>query len=94
MFMLATLKELQLATLNVLPFFTLCSVRVSALVTVRKNLKIGDLFDFQRGHIASARLAGASVTKTPERQFPRLCRHTRIMGRQHQRRGTVGENQH
>jgi hypothetical protein len=30
---LATLKELQLATLNVLPF-TLCSARVSALVIV------------------------------------------------------------
>jgi hypothetical protein len=29
-----------------------------------------------------------------ERQFLRLCRHTRIMGRQHQRRGTVGKNQH
>jgi hypothetical protein len=29
-----------------------------------------------------------------ERQFLRLCRHTRIMGRQHQRKGTVGENQH
>jgi hypothetical protein len=29
-----------------------------------------------------------------ERQFLRLCRHTRIMARQHQRKGTVGENQH
>jgi hypothetical protein len=29
-----------------------------------------------------------------ERQFLRLCRHTLIMRRQHQRRGTVGENQH
>jgi hypothetical protein len=29
-----------------------------------------------------------------ERQFLRLYRHTRIMGRQLQRRGTVGENQH
>jgi hypothetical protein len=31
---LGTLKELQLATLNVLPLFTLCSARVSALVIV------------------------------------------------------------
>jgi hypothetical protein len=29
-----------------------------------------------------------------ERHFPRLFRHARITGRQHQRRGTVGENQH
>jgi hypothetical protein len=29
-----------------------------------------------------------------ERQFLRLCRRTRIMWRQHQRRGTVGKNQH
>jgi hypothetical protein len=29
-----TLKELQLATLNVLPLFTFCSARVSALVIV------------------------------------------------------------
>jgi hypothetical protein len=29
-----------------------------------------------------------------QRQFLRLCRHTRIMGWQHQQRGTVGENQH
>jgi hypothetical protein len=29
-----------------------------------------------------------------ERQFPRLGRHTRIMVRQHQRRGAVDENQH
>jgi hypothetical protein len=28
------------------------------------------------------------------RQFLRLCRHTWIMGRQHPRRGRVGENQH
>jgi hypothetical protein len=32
--MLATLKEIQLATWNVLPFFKLCSARVSALLTV------------------------------------------------------------
>jgi hypothetical protein len=29
-----------------------------------------------------------------ERQFLRLCRRTRIMGRQHQQKETVGENQH
>jgi hypothetical protein len=29
-----------------------------------------------------------------ERQFLRLCRHTRIMGRRYQWRGTVGESQH
>jgi hypothetical protein len=29
-----------------------------------------------------------------EQQFLRLCRHTWIMGRQHQQRGTMGENQH
>jgi hypothetical protein len=60
---------------------------------------MGDLPDFEREHIVGARLAGASVTKAAtllgyqERQFLRLCRHTRIMGRQHQRRGTVGENE-
>jgi hypothetical protein len=27
-------------------------------------------------------------------QFLRLCRHTRIMGRQHQRRGTMGDSQY
>jgi hypothetical protein len=59
-----------------------------------------DLSDFETGQIVDVRLAGASVTKTAalliyrERQFLRLCRHTGIMGRQHQRRGTVGENQH
>jgi hypothetical protein len=33
-FVLAKLEELQLAALNVLPFFTLCSACVSALVIV------------------------------------------------------------
>jgi hypothetical protein len=31
---------------------------------VRKNRKMGDLSDFERGQIAGARLAGASETKT------------------------------
>jgi hypothetical protein len=57
---------------------------------------MGDLSDFEREQIVGTRLAGASVTKLSyyqvyrERQFLRLCRHTRIMGKQHQRRGTVG----
>jgi hypothetical protein len=29
-----------------------------------KNWKVGDLFGFKRGQIVSARLAGASMTKT------------------------------
>jgi hypothetical protein len=48
-----------------------------------------DLSDSKRGQIVGAHLAGASVYR--ERQFLRLCRRTRIMGRQRQRRGTVGE---
>jgi hypothetical protein len=58
------------------------------------------LSDFERGTIVGTRLTGASVIKTgtllvhQERQFLSLCwRRTGFMGRQHQRRGTVGENQ-
>jgi hypothetical protein len=65
---------------------------------VKKKRKMGDLSDFARGQIVGARLAGASVTKAVtllgvSREFLGLCRHIRIMGRNHQRRGTMGENQ-
>jgi hypothetical protein len=59
-----------------------------------------DFSDFDGGQIIGARLAGASVTKTatllgiPRATVLRLCWHTRIVGRQHQRRGTVNKNQH
>jgi hypothetical protein len=49
--------------------FTLCSACVSALVIVlndclRRNQKIGDLYDFEGGLIIGVHLAGAPVTKT------------------------------
>jgi hypothetical protein len=54
---LATLKELQLAKLNV--FFrlsTLCSARVSALIIVLSGSPcVGDFSDFERGQIVGAR---------------------------------------
>jgi hypothetical protein len=67
---------------------------------VWKNRKIGALSDFEREQIVIARLAGASVTKTTtllgyrERHFVRLCRHTRIIGREHQRSRTADDNEH
>jgi arginine/ornithine N-succinyltransferase beta subunit len=57
---------------------------------------MGDLSNFERGRIVGARSVGAAVTKLEryyvyrERQFLRLSQQTRIMGRQQQRRGTVG----
>jgi hypothetical protein len=52
---------------------------------------MGDFSGFERGQITAARLAGEVYS---EKQFIRLCRHTRIIWRQHQRRGRVGKNQH
>jgi hypothetical protein len=59
-------------------------------VTVNvKESEMGDLSDFERGQIEGVRLVEASVTKTAtilrvsERQFLRLCRHTRRVRRQH-----------
>jgi hypothetical protein len=51
-------------------FFTLCSARVSALMTV---------------------LSDSPVT---ESENGRISQNTRIMGKQHRRRGTTSENQH
>jgi len=57
------------------------------------------LSDFQRGQIFVARLVVVSVNKTAtffrciQSMFPRLWRHTQIMGRHHQLSGTVVENQ-
>jgi hypothetical protein len=64
---LVELKELELATMTVLP--SLCSAHISVSVivlsdSVWKNLKIGDLFDFEGEQMVGARLAKASVTKT------------------------------
>jgi hypothetical protein len=64
---------------------------------------MGNLSEFDGGQIIGARLAGVSVTRKAchsvgcgerEREFVRLCRHARIVGRQHQRRGAVGEHRH
>jgi hypothetical protein len=85
--------------------FILCSANVGALVIVLNDSpreKIGKLetSHFKRGQIVGTHSAAASATKLihyrvyRERQFPRSCRHQRIMGRQDQRRETVDENQH
>jgi hypothetical protein len=67
--MLATLKELQLATLMFFHLFTLCCAHVSALVTVlsdspcERTGKWETLSDFERGQIFGVHLDGASVKK-------------------------------
>jgi predicted transcriptional regulator len=59
-----------------------------------------DLTDFERGQIVGMRLGGTSVIKTAtllgvsRATVSKVMSATRIMGRQHLRRGTVGENQH
>jgi hypothetical protein len=67
---------------------------------VGKNRKMGDLSDFERGQIIGARLAGAYVTKTASFSAASRATASKVMsayrniGRQHQRRGTAGQNQY
>jgi hypothetical protein len=62
---LATLKELQLATRDVLfRFFTLCSARVSTLVIVFSDSPLERIEKLETCPIVRSRLAGESVTKT------------------------------
>jgi hypothetical protein len=81
---------------------TLCSARVSALVIVLSDspcerIRKWETWQILREDRSWCAFAGESLIKPPhyyvyrERQFLRLFRHTWIMGRQHQRRGTVGE---
>jgi hypothetical protein len=82
--------------------FTISSARVSALVIVlndspcEKIGKWGTCLILKKGvtlvRVQLEHLPHYYVSR--ERQFLRLCRHTRIMGRQHQGRGTVSENLH
>jgi hypothetical protein len=60
-----------------------------------KTRKMGDLSDFERRH-RYCTYSWSICDKSCHiiRCIERLCRHTLIMGREHQRRGTVGENQH
>jgi transposase len=61
--MLAKLKEIQLATLDVLLLFVYtCSAPVGALVILFNDRC--ERIDFERGQVVGARLAGAFVTKT------------------------------
>jgi IS30 family transposase len=61
---------------------------------------MGNLSNFERGQIVCARLAGESVTKISTLLGVSRTTISKVMsaymnhGRQHQRRGTVGENQH
>jgi hypothetical protein len=84
--------------------FTPCGARISELVivlsqSVWKIRKMRALCDFGRGHVG-AYLAGTYVTKTAALPSVSTAIVSEVMsaytnlGRQHQRRGTVGENQH
>jgi hypothetical protein len=67
LFILATLKELQLATLNDLPFvFTLCSGQFVSVLSDSLCKRIGnwETCSILKEDIVGARLAGAFVTET------------------------------
>jgi hypothetical protein len=85
--------------------FTLCSARVSALVIVLSESPcerngIWETCPILKEGRSLVRDTWSNCDKNwqiitcIESEFRRLCRHTRIMGRQHQRRCTMGENQH
>jgi hypothetical protein len=83
--------------------FTLCSARVSTFVSVEwlrvQESENGRLVRFWKRTDHWCAFSWSICDKTAtigvsERQFLRPCRHTRIMGRQRQRRGTMGEYQH
>jgi hypothetical protein len=65
-----------------------------------KESENGRLFDLETEKIDGARLVGASVTKTAtllgvsRATISKFMSSYTIMGRQYQRRGTVGKNQH
>jgi hypothetical protein len=61
---LQTLKELQLETLNVLPFVYTQYLVMIQYQYVRKNWKMGDLSDSESGQIIGVHLPGVSGTKT------------------------------
>jgi hypothetical protein len=94
---LATLKELQLATLNVLLFVYTCSDHVSALVIVLSDSPCESTGKWET---VGMHLAGTSVIKTVTLLGVLRVTVSKVMsaytslGRHRQRRGTVGENQH